>query len=195
MSRATALPCVLRRGRLGERGELAHVQEQHGDLDLLALAGQDLEEGALAGPVAADDADNLAAADLEGHVLERPELGVPVAAVGHLDGPHGGAVEDARVVLGGVGSAPETSLCASQRVDERDGEQPVGRHQDDGPEERGDLEVVLEVQGIAAQALVPAQVLTDAGVNLEQSRAETLRLLGSDMPQASAGGTASRRQM
>ena len=28
-----------------------------------------------------------------------------------------------------------------------------------------------------------AQVLTDAGVNLEQSRAETLRLLGSDMPQ------------
>jgi ATP-dependent Clp protease ATP-binding subunit ClpC len=32
-------------------------------------------------------------------------------------------------------------------------------------------------------------VLTDAGVNLEQSRAETLRLLGSDMPQASAGGT------
>ena len=29
---------------------------------------------------------------------------------------------------------------------------------------------------------IAAQVLTDAGVNLEQSRAETLRLLGSDMP-------------
>src|SRR5690242_10851574 len=37
---------------------------------------------------------------------------------------------------------------------------------------------------------IAAQVLTDAGVNLEQSRAETLRLLGSDMPPASAGGTA-----
>jgi len=33
------------------------------------------------------------------------------------------------------------------------------------------------------------QVLTDAGVNLEQSRAETLRLLGSDMPQTSASGS------
>src|SRR6266498_4124968 len=33
--------------------------------------------------------------------------------------------------------------------------------------------------------------MTEAGVNLEQSRAETLRLLGSDMPQASAGGSAS----
>src|SRR5581483_1611478 len=38
---------------------------------------------------------------------------------------------------------------------------------------------------------IAAQVLTDAGVNLEQSRAETLRLLGSDMPQASAGGSTS----
>jgi ATP-dependent Clp protease ATP-binding subunit ClpC len=46
------------------------------------------------------------------------------------------------------------------------------------------LGLLREEKGIAAQ------VLTDAGVNLEQSRAETLRLLGSDMPQASAGGTA-----
>src|SRR6478736_483784 len=45
------------------------------------------------------------------------------------------------------------------------------------------LGLLREEKGIAAQ------VLTDAGVNLEQSRAETLRLLGSDMPQASAGGT------
>ena len=44
------------------------------------------------------------------------------------------------------------------------------------------LGLLREEKGIAAQ------VLTDAGVNLEQSRAETLRLLGSDMPQASAGG-------
>ena len=44
------------------------------------------------------------------------------------------------------------------------------------------LGLLREEKGIAAQ------VLTDAGVNLEQSRAETLRLLGSDMPQASASG-------
>jgi ATP-dependent Clp protease ATP-binding subunit ClpC len=47
------------------------------------------------------------------------------------------------------------------------------------------LGLLREEKGIAAQ------VLTDAGVNLEQSRAETLRLLGSDMPQASASGSAS----
>src|SRR3954449_2785665 len=45
------------------------------------------------------------------------------------------------------------------------------------------LGLLREEKGIAAQ------VLTDAGVNLEQSRAETLRLLGSDMPQASAGAS------
>ncbi|HXG43719.1 MAG TPA: ATP-dependent Clp protease ATP-binding subunit [Gemmatimonadales bacterium] len=45
------------------------------------------------------------------------------------------------------------------------------------------LGLLREEKGIAAQ------VLTDAGVNLEQSRAETLRLLGSDMPQASASGS------
>jgi ATP-dependent Clp protease ATP-binding subunit ClpC len=44
------------------------------------------------------------------------------------------------------------------------------------------LGLLREEKGIAAQ------VLTDAGVNLEQARAETLRLLGSDMPaQAKAG--------
>src|SRR5437867_2830789 len=45
------------------------------------------------------------------------------------------------------------------------------------------LGLLREEKGIAAQ------VLTDAGVNLEQSRAETLRLLGSDMPQTSASGS------
>ena len=48
------------------------------------------------------------------------------------------------------------------------------------------LGLLREEKGIAAQ------VLTDAGVNLEQSRAETLRLLGSDMPQASAGSAGSQ---
>src|SRR5947208_12203735 len=47
------------------------------------------------------------------------------------------------------------------------------------------LGLLREEKGIAAQ------VLTDAGVTLEQSRAETLRLLGSDMPQAQGGGAAS----
>ncbi len=44
------------------------------------------------------------------------------------------------------------------------------------------LGLLREEKGIAAQ------VLTDAGVNLEQAKAETLRLLGSEMPAAPAGG-------
>ena len=48
------------------------------------------------------------------------------------------------------------------------------------------LGLLREEKGIAAQ------VLTDAGVNLEQSRAETLRLLGSDMPQTSSGSGSSQ---
>src|SRR5574341_192956 len=43
------------------------------------------------------------------------------------------------------------------------------------------LGLLREEKGIAAQ------VLTDVGVNLEQARAETLRLLGSEMPQPAAG--------
>src|SRR5207244_1431278 len=41
-------------------------------------SGDDLQQGALAAPVTADDADGDAALDLEGHVPERPEL-APVA--------------------------------------------------------------------------------------------------------------------
>src|SRR5439155_320685 len=49
------------------------------------------------------------------------------------------------------------------------------------------LGLLREEKGIAAQ------VLTDAGVNLEQARAETLRLLGSEMPStAPAGGAAAQ---
>jgi len=44
------------------------------------------------------------------------------------------------------------------------------------------LGLLREEKGIAAQ------VLTDSGVSLEQARAETLRLLGSDMPPVSKGG-------
>jgi ATP-dependent Clp protease ATP-binding subunit ClpC len=44
------------------------------------------------------------------------------------------------------------------------------------------LGLLREEKGIAAQ------VLTDAGVNLEQARAETLRLLGSEMPSAAPAG-------
>ncbi len=46
------------------------------------------------------------------------------------------------------------------------------------------LGLLREEKGIAAQ------VLTDAGVNLEQARAETLRLLGSEMPSTAGGGGA-----
>ena len=49
------------------------------------------------------------------------------------------------------------------------------------------LGLLREEKGIAAQ------VLTDAGVTLEQSRAETLRLLGSDMPQAQQARRPRRR--
>jgi ATP-dependent Clp protease ATP-binding subunit ClpC len=50
------------------------------------------------------------------------------------------------------------------------------------------LGLLREEKGIAAQ------VLTDAGVNLEQARAETLRLLGSDMPAPGKGGQAQPAQ-
>ncbi len=50
------------------------------------------------------------------------------------------------------------------------------------------LGLLREEKGIAAQ------VLTDAGVSLEASRAETLRLLGSDMPQPAGAGAAPPQQ-
>ena len=50
------------------------------------------------------------------------------------------------------------------------------------------LGLLREEKGIAAQ------VLTDAGVNLEQARAETLRLLGSEMPQARRPAPRRRRR-
>src|SRR5512132_2116641 len=46
------------------------------------------------------------------------------------------------------------------------------------------LGLLREEKGIAAQ------VLTDAGVNLDAARGETLRLLGTEMPQGGASGTA-----
>src|SRR5262249_2225816 len=45
----------------------------YGSLGRLRDAGKDLEQGALAGAVAADDADDLAAFDLEGDALEGPD--------------------------------------------------------------------------------------------------------------------------
>ena len=47
------------------------------------------------------------------------------------------------------------------------------------------LGLLREEKGIAAQ------VLTDAGINLDAARAETLRLLGTDMPQGGAAPTSS----
>src|SRR5262249_2476358 len=43
-------------------------------------AREDLQQGALAGAVAADDADRLAARDLEAHVAQRPQFLVVAAA-------------------------------------------------------------------------------------------------------------------
>ena len=54
------------------------------------------------------------------------------------------------------------------------------------------LGLLREEKGIAAQ------VLTDAGVNLDAARAETLRILGTEMPQGGAqqpsGSGAARRR-
>ena len=52
------------------------------------------------------------------------------------------------------------------------------------------LGLLREEKGIAAQ------VLTDAGVNLDAARAETLRILGTEMPQggASAAGRQPRQR-
>jgi ATP-dependent Clp protease ATP-binding subunit ClpC len=50
------------------------------------------------------------------------------------------------------------------------------------------LGLLREEKGIAAQ------VLTDAGVNLDAARAETLRLLGTEMPSQGSGGSAQQPQ-
>ncbi|HEX6602953.1 MAG TPA: Clp protease N-terminal domain-containing protein, partial [Solirubrobacterales bacterium] len=50
------------------------------------------------------------------------------------------------------------------------------------------LGLLREEKGIAAQ------VLTDAGVNLDAARAETLRLLGTEMPQGGAAGSPTAQQ-
>ena len=42
----------------------------------LGDAGEDLQQRALPRAVAADDADHLATLDLEGDILQRPEVGV-----------------------------------------------------------------------------------------------------------------------
>src|SRR6266550_3067433 len=51
-----------------------------------------------------------------------------------------------------------------------------------------DLPYTSRAKKVLELAMSEAQVLTDAGVNLEQARAETLRLLGSEMPATPAGG-------
>ena len=48
--------------------------QQNSPLGRLRDAAQDLEQRALAGTVAADDADDLALLDLEADILERPEF-------------------------------------------------------------------------------------------------------------------------
>ncbi len=48
--------------------------QQYAPLGRLGDAAEDLQKRALAGPIAADDADDLPSLDLEIHISERPEL-------------------------------------------------------------------------------------------------------------------------
>src|SRR5580700_4843427 len=58
--------------------DLEHAGDTAGELDAplvgLGNAADDLEQRRFAGAVAADDADDFAALDLEGDVLERPKI-------------------------------------------------------------------------------------------------------------------------
>ena len=48
--------------------------QRHAPFRRLGDAAQDLEKRALAGAVAADDAEDFAPLDLEAHILQRPEF-------------------------------------------------------------------------------------------------------------------------
>jgi hypothetical protein len=74
------------------------------DVDLAFVGlddpGEDLEEGALAGPVGPDDRQALAVDDPETDVTERPEMRRPVAATQQIPerGPNGRLAGQAQVV-------------------------------------------------------------------------------------------------
>ena len=106
---------VLAAGQVGvERGadleQRAHAPRQlDAPTSRAGDAGQYLDERALARPVAADDADDLAARDLERHVIECPEHVVAVFAV----------VESRQLAQASEvphGPSREVGQCAAQRV-------------------------------------------------------------------------------
>ena len=80
MPRIAPLEDVLAAGEFGVKAGADLEQARNPALDCDAPLGrlgdarEDLQQCALAGAVAADDADHLAALDLEAHILERPEL-------------------------------------------------------------------------------------------------------------------------
>ena len=104
----------------------AHLQERshpapnrHPPLGGLGDAGEDLEQGALAGPVAADDAQNLALGDFQGHSSRAQMVSGAAAAEGRGLGvpePQAGAAQKPGEAFpqGAVGAvtAPEMVLLA-----------------------------------------------------------------------------------
>jgi hypothetical protein len=79
--------------------------QRDGSLGRRHRAGEDLEQGALAAAVPADDADGLAAADGEVHVPQRPELA----------GPRSPQAPEERVREPVLGPAPEHVALAEAR--------------------------------------------------------------------------------
>ena len=119
---------VLAPGELGmEAGaDLQQAADAALDLDLAAGGGgdarQDFEQGALAGAVAADDAKDLALADLEADVAQGPQLAADaVAVVGLADleqgvGPAAGLGPPAVEVLAQGAAADEAEAVVLAEV-------------------------------------------------------------------------------
>src|SRR5262249_31354579 len=115
---------VLAAGELGvesgadlqERGEPA--AEPGGTRGRFDDPAEDLQEGGLAGPLAADDSDDLAPPDPEGDVLQGPErvvprpLGAPDAPEGLAGGPERGrdAVAQRGRAVGGYPAPPAQAV-------------------------------------------------------------------------------------
>src|SRR5690606_19550377 len=72
----------LDRGGVASDLELADPDPARGGLE---VARDHLHDGRLAGTVVAEQADHLAVADLEAHIVHRREIAIAAAQVFHLD--------------------------------------------------------------------------------------------------------------
>src|SRR5439155_20461742 len=82
-------------------------------------AGENLEQGGLAGAVAADDADDFALTDLEGNVLQRPDVPRPVVrirSVGAEQSPGGSERAPENVAQGQIALALSDAVALAQAV-------------------------------------------------------------------------------